>query len=323
MATLRYDPEFAKALEPLRSKRPSAPPQTALEIRRNNDSLFDNMFPKAPSADIIQQTDYTIQSYDGAKILLRRFAKPEHLSVKEPLPAILAIHGGGFVSGSVDACAGLVASKVLAADRPIFAVDYRLAPEHPDPAPVEDSYAALKYILDHAAELNIDPKRVAVQGESAGGGIAAGLALLARDRELKPPIAKLLLTYPQLDDRTRHAKETEFLKFVTWSPKHNELAWAAYVGEDKAGKPEADVSPYAAPARAATYKGLPSTYVDVGTLDVFREENMEFVRRLLADDVEVEFHVWPGVPHVFEFLGAGTKWHVRATEVRVDAMKEF
>ncbi|EEU38993.1 uncharacterized protein NECHADRAFT_43364 [Fusarium vanettenii 77-13-4] len=313
MATLRYDPEFAKALEPLRSKRPSGPPQTALEIRRNNDALFKNMFPKAPSADIIQQTDYTIQSYDGANILLRRFAKPEHLSVKEPLPTILAIHGGGFISGSVDACAGLVANKVLAADRPIFAVGYRLAPEHPHPAPVEDSYAALKYLLDHAAELNIDPQRVAVQGESAGGGIAVGLALLARDRELQPSIAKLLLTYPELDDRPRHDKDAEFLKFTTWSPKHNELAWAAY----------ADVSPYAAPARAATYKGLPSTYVDVGTLDVFREENMEFVRRLLADNVEVEFHVWPGVPHVFEFLGPGTKWHVRATEARVNAMKEF
>ncbi|RSL65209.1 hypothetical protein CEP54_004337 [Fusarium duplospermum] len=323
MTTLRYDPEFAKALEPLRSNRPSGPPQTALEIRRNNDFLFENMFPKAPSADIIQQTDYTIQTYDGADILLRRFAKPEHLSAKEPLPAVLAIHGGGFVSGSVDVCAGLVASKVLAADRPIFAVDYRLAPEHPHPTPVEDSYAALKYILDHAVELNIDPKRVAVQGESAGGGIAAGLALLARDRELQPPIAKLLVTYPQIDDRTRYAEETEFLKFATYSPKHNELAWAAYVGDDKAGKPEADVSPYAAPARAATYRGLPSTCVDVGTLDMFREENMEFVRRLLADDVEVEFHIWPGVPHAFEFLGAGTKWHVRATEVRVDAMKEF
>lgn len=323
MASLRYDPEFAKALEPLRSKRPSDPPQTALEIRRNTDSLFENLFPKALSADIIWQTDYTFQSYDGAKVLLRRFAKPEHLSVKEPLPPILTIHGGGFVSGSIDACAGLVVNKVLAADRPIFAVDYRLAPEHPHPAPVEDGYAAFKFILDHATELNIDPKRAAVQGESAGGGIAVGLALLARDRELQPPIAKLLLTYPQLDDRIRHAKDAEFLKFVTWSPKHNELAWAAYVGEDKAGKPEADVSPYAAPARAASYKGLPSTYVDVGTLDVFREENMEFVRRLLADDVEVEFHVWPGVPHAFEFLGAGTKWHVRATEARVDAMKDF
>ncbi|KAL2682886.1 hypothetical protein Neosp_007344 [[Neocosmospora] mangrovei] len=323
MATLRYDPEFAKALEPLRSKRPSGPPQTALEIRRSNDALFENMFPKAPSADIIQQTDYTIQSYDGANILLRRFAKPEHLSVKEPLPTILAIHGGGFISGSVDACAGLVADKVLAADRPIFAVGYRLAPEHPHPSAVEDSYAAFKYLLDHAVELNIDPKRIAVQGESAGGGLAVGLALLARDRELQPSIAKLLLTYPEIDDRARNDKDAEFLKFATWTPKHNELAWAAYVGEDKAGKPEADVSPYAAPARAATYKGLPSTYVDVGTLDVFREENMEFVRRLLADDVEVEFHIWPGVPHVFEFLGPGTKWHVRATEARVDAMKGF
>ncbi|KAF5003458.1 hypothetical protein FDECE_10008 [Fusarium decemcellulare] len=323
MAGLRYDAEFAKALEPLRSGRPSAPPETALDIRRNNDILFDKLFPKAPSQDVVQQTEYTVTSYDDAQILLRRYAKPEHLAAKEPLPAVLAVHGGGFVSGKADALAGLIAEMVLSFDRQVFAVDYRLAPEHPHPTPVEDSFAALKHISENASELNIDPKRIAVQGESAGGGVALGATLLARDRQFSPPIAKLVLTYPMIDDRTQHPEDAAFLKFATWSPKHNKLAWAAYVGEDKAGKPEADVSPYAAPARAESFKGLPSTYVDVGTLDIFRDENLEFVKRLMADDVEVEFHIWPGVPHVFEYLGAGTKWHRRATEARSDAMKSF
>ncbi|KAF4982217.1 hypothetical protein FZEAL_2101 [Fusarium zealandicum] len=224
--------------------------------------------------------------------MLRRFARPEHITAKEPQPALLSIHGGGFVSENVDICAGLFSQMVIGADRPVFAVDYRLAPEHPYPAAIEDSFAALY----------------------AGAGVAVSLALMARDKELSPPIAKLVLMHPMLNDRTRYPEDAEFLKFATWSPKHNKLAWAAYLGEDKAGEPEVE---------AGDFKELPSTYIDIGTLDVFRDENLEFVKRLLADNVEVEFHLWPGVPHVFEFLGAGTKWHRRATETRNDALKEF
>ncbi|KAM5354155.1 hypothetical protein ACJ41O_000805 [Fusarium nematophilum] len=323
MSGLNYDSEFAKALEPFRSSRPTAPPETALEIRARNAVLFETVFPKAPSADIVTQTNYTVTSYDGAEIQLRRFAKPEHLASKEPLPAILSIHGGGLVSGSIDACAGLSAKSVLNVDRPVFAVGYRLAPEHPYPAAVEDSFAALKYMSAHAAELGIDPHRIALKGESAGGGVAAGVALMARDREFSPPVAKLLLTYPMLDDRTKYPPDTGFLKLATWGAQNNKLGWVAYLGEDKAGKAEAEVSPYAAPARAESLRGLPPTYVDVGTLDLFRDESLEFVRRLMGDDVEVEFHLWPGVPHVFEYLGAGTRWHKRAADARIDAVKRF
>ncbi|KAF5020239.1 hypothetical protein F66182_7756 [Fusarium sp. NRRL 66182] len=323
MSGLQYDPEFAQALALLRSSRPQAPPETALDIRRANHALFERVFPKAPSSDIIHQKDYTVHSYDGAQILLRRYAKPEHLTAKEPQPAILKVHGGGFISGSVDVCGGMDAALALETDRPVFAVDYRLAPEHPHPAAVEDTFAALKYLSEHAAELKVDPTRICINGESAGGGIAIGTALLARDRQFSPPVAKLVAVYPQIDDRTSHLPDTAFLQFVTWTPKHNKLAWKAYVAEDKAGKPEVDVSPYAAPARAETYKGLPSTYVDVGTFDLFREENMEFVKRLLEDNVEVEFHLWPGVPHVFEYLGPGTKWELRAKEARNGALKGF
>ncbi|KAF5000163.1 hypothetical protein FGRMN_1977 [Fusarium graminum] len=323
MTGLRYDPEFAEALARIKSGRPSVPPETALGIRHNNHALFDKVFPQAPSSDVIKQTDYTVESYDGAKILLRRYATPEIFDAKEPQPAILAIHGGGYVSGSIDICGGLTAAVALEISRPVFAVGYRLAPEHPYPAAVEDSFAALKYMIDHATELNVDPKRICIKGESAGGGIAVGTALMARDRELSPPIAKIIAIYPEIDDRTYHPPETEFLKLATWSSAHNRIAWKAYVGQDVAGKPDFDVSPYAAPARAKDYKGLPSIYVDVGTLDLFREEGLEFVRRLLKDNVEVEFHLWPGVPHVFEFLGPRTRWHLRAEEARNNALRRF
>ncbi|KIL95963.1 hypothetical protein FAVG1_00701 [Fusarium avenaceum] len=323
MSGLQYDAEFAEALARIKSSRPSAPPETALDIRRNNHALFDKVFPQAPSSDIIEQTNYSVQSYDGAQILLRRYATPEILNAQEPQPAILAIHGGGFISGSVDICGGLTAALALEVGRPVFAVGYRLAPEYPYPAAVEDSFAALRYMMEHAAELNIDSRRICVKGESAGGGIAIGTLLMARDRKLDPPVAKLVAIYPEMDDRTRYSPDTEFLKLVTWSPIHNQIAWKAYVGQDNAGKPDADVSPYAAPARAESYKGLPSTYVDVGTLDLFRDEGLEFVRRLLEDNVEVEFHLWPGVPHVFEFLGPKTRWHMRAEEARNDVLRRF
>ncbi|XEU99991.1 hypothetical protein FSHL1_005278 [Fusarium sambucinum] len=323
VTSIQYDSEFAEALALIKSGRPSIPPETALDIRRNNHALFAKVFPKPPPSDIIEQTDYSVKSFDGAQILLRRYVRPDILNVKVPQPAILAIHGGGFVSGTVEICGGLNAETALQTRRPVFAVDYRLAPEHLFPAAVEDSFAALKYLSEHAVELNIDPKRICVQGESAGGGIAVGTVLMARDRELNPPVAKLIAVTPELDDRTSHPTDTEFLKFTTWAPHHNELAWKAYVGQDKAGKAEADVSPYAAPARAKSYKGLPSTYVDVGTLDLFRDEDLEFVKRLMEDNVEVEFHLWPGVPHVFEFLGPGTRWHQRAKEARNDALIRF
>ncbi|KAF4450260.1 hypothetical protein F53441_6542 [Fusarium austroafricanum] len=323
MPGLQYDTEFAEALALIKSSRPSAPPETALDTRRNNHTLFDKVFPKPPSSNIVEQTDYTVLSYDGAQILLRRYATPEVPKAKEPQPAILVIHGGGFISGTVELCSGLTAAAALEIGRPVFAVDYRLAPENPYPAAVEDSFAALSYLIERAIELNIDSNRICEKGESAGGGIAIGAVLMARDRHLSPPVAKLVAVYPELDDRTYYSPDTEFLKFATWTPRHNELAWKAYVGEDKAGKPDANVTPYAAPGRAKDYKGLPPTYVDVGTLDLFRDEDLEFVRRLLEDNVKVEFHLWPGVPHVFEFLGPGTRWHQRAKEARNNALKRF
>ncbi|KAF9776575.1 hypothetical protein IL306_005222 [Fusarium sp. DS 682] len=321
MSGLQYDAEFAEALALIKSDRPPAPPETALDMRHNNHTLFAKVFPKPPSSDIVEQTDYTVESYDGTPILLRRYATPDVLIAQEPQPAILVIHGGGFVSGTVEICGGTNAAIALEIERPVFAVDYRLAPEHPYPAAVEDSFASLKYLVDHAKELNIDPTRMCVKGNSAGGGIAVGTVLMARDRELNPPAAKLIAIYPELDDRICHPPNTEFLKLATWTPKHNQLAWKAYVGEDKAGQPGANVSPYAAPARAKNYKGLPPTYVDVGTLDLFRDEDLEFVSRLLEDDVEVEFHLWPGVPHVFEFLAPGTRWHRQAKEAQNEAIR--
>ncbi|KAH6889354.1 Alpha/Beta hydrolase protein [Thelonectria olida] len=322
MTGLKYDPEYAKAIEPF-ANAPRSNPTTALEMRRGTNAFLRMVLPKPPPDTKIQETNFLVRSFDGVDIQLRRFATVEQISASTPQPAVLALHGGGLVAGDVDMCAGMYGQDALDGDRPVFAVEYRLPPENVAPAAVEDGYACFKYLLDHAAELNIDPHRIAIKGGSAGGAIAVGLVLLARDRELSPQPAKQILVYPMLDDRTTYPADTKFLKLASWSVDKNKLGWGAYLGEDRAGNPDADVSPYAAPARAKSYKGLPSTYIDVGTLDIFRDEGLEFARRLMVDDVEAEFHLWPGIPHAFEHVSVGSKWERRAAEARIAALRSF
>jgi acetyl esterase/lipase len=200
-----------------------------------------------------------------------------------------------------------------------FAVDYPRAPEHPAPASLEDCYAALQWLSAHARELHVDPARIVIYGVSAGGGLAAGVALMARDRGLSPPLAKQVLVYPMLDDRTHYPDDWPARPFLTFTAEDNVMSWDAYVGADKRGREDADVSIYAAPGRAENLEGLPSTYIDVGGLDLFRDENLRFAQRLAEANVEVEFHLYPGLPHGFE--NPQTWVTTRAVENRIKAVQ--
>lgn len=200
-----------------------------------------------------------------------------------------------------------------------FAVDYPRAPEHPAPAALGDCYAALQWLSAHARELHVDPARIVIYGVSAGGGLAAGVALMARDRGLSPPLAKQVLVYPMLDDRTRYPDDWPARPFLTFTAEDNVMSWDAYVGADKRGREDADVSIYAAPGRAENLEGLPSTYIDVGGLDLFRDENLRFAQRLAEANVEVEFHLYPGLPHGFE--NPHTWVTTRAVENRIKAVQ--
>ncbi|KAF7554633.1 hypothetical protein G7Z17_g2812 [Cylindrodendrum hubeiense] len=323
MTGLAYDPEYAKVIEPFANSPRSAPPSTALEMRPGTDLFLSSFMPKFVPGGKVQQTIFTIKSYDGAELRLYRLATPEHIAASTPQPAVLATHGGGLAAGSAEVSLGMYAQDVLNGDRPVFAIGYRLAPEHPAPTAAEDAFAAFKYLSEHAKELNIDPARIAVKGESAGGTHAAAVALIARDREFSPAPAKLIMVYPMLDDRTNPPADSGFLKLASWSPHQNKLGWGAYIGEDNVGKPDANIPAYAVPARAKSLKGLPSTYIDIGSLDLFRDESLEFAQRLMREDVEVEFHLFPGVPHAFDLVAPGTKWQLRALEARTAALKSF
>ena len=213
-----------------------------------------------------------------------------------PLPVYLNIHGGGYVMGvaAVNGPANVRTAAALGCM--IVSVDYRLAPEHPAPAGVEDCYAALAWIHKNARKLGIDRKRVAIGGESAGGGLAAALALLARDRgEYK--ICFQLLIYPMLDDRTaaKEPKNPHVGEFV-WNKLSNLFAWRAHLGKEPGSK---NVSHYAAPSRAKDLSGLPPTYINVGALDLFLDEDIDYAQRLLAAGVPTELHIYPGAYHGF------------------------
>jgi triacylglycerol lipase len=234
----------------------------------------------------------TIKGPDGDDLLLM-VHRPREAS--GPLPAALHIHGGGYVIGSAKMSAMTNQRTVVDAACVVVSVDYRLAPDMPHPGPVEDCWAALVWLRDHAGELGVDPLRIAVMGESAGGGLAAALALLARDR--CAGVAHQHLTYPMIDDRTSFGDPHPHTGEFVWTPESNRFGWTSLLGPGAGGE---GISPYGAAARAEDLAGLPSTYIAVGALDLFVEEDVEYARRLIRAGVPTELHVYPGAFHGFD-----------------------
>ncbi len=216
------------------------------------------------------------------------------------LPGIVQIHSGGFVTGGLDTDEGAAASIARSVGAVVVSVGYRLAPEHVYPAAVEDCYAALVWLAGSAAELGVDSDRIAVSGHSAGGGLAAAVALLARDRRGPTP-AFQLLGFPQVDDRFETESMHAYVDTPVWHRRNAEASWAWYLGDTaKPGDP--DVPPYAAPARADDLSGLPPAYVAACQFDPLRDEGLEYGRRLAQANVPVELHLYPGTFHGSTFV---------------------
>lgn len=247
----------------------------------------------APLSDAVERSDHLVDETHGVVVRVHR---PK--GIEGDLPCLYWMHGGGFVLGTT------------AVDDPRFdrwcpmfgmvgvSVEYRRAPETPYPGPLEDCYAGLAWVHAHARELRIDASSIGIGGPSAGGGLAAGLALLARDRG-DLDVAFQLLIYPMIDDREITVSST--WGDPVWSSAANRYCWGAYLGAAKGGP---DVPVYAAPARATDLAGLPPTFIGVGGLDCFSDEDIDFAARLRHAGVAVELHVYPGAPHGFDAMAA-------------------
>jgi acetyl esterase/lipase len=215
-------------------------------------------------------------------------------------PCLVWMHGGGLVLGTAEADDPRFDRWCQMFDIVGVSVEYRLAPETKYPGPLEDCYAALRWVHDNAASLGVDPARIGIGGASAGGGLCAGLGLLARDRG-EVPVAFQLLIYPMIDDR----QVTVSSRWIDpiWPPSANLYGWTAYLGAAKGGP---DVPIYAAAARATDLTGLPPSFVCVGALDGFSDEDIDYAVRLRHAGVPTELHVYEGAPHGFDALLAGT-----------------
>lgn len=231
-----------------------------------------------------------------------------------PVPVFYHMHGGGLVVGDSRFGVPEVHDWAKEFGAALVSVDYRLAPEHPYPAQIDDCYAGLVWTAEHAAELGIDPGRIILVGASAGGGLSAALALLSRDRGGPVPFAQMLLC-PMLDDRNDTPSSQQMAGLGIWDRTANDTAWTAALGDQRGGP---DVPAYAAPARATDLAGLPQAFIDVGSAETFRDETLAYATRLWQAGGAAELHVWSGGFHGFDFFApqAGLSHEARAARTR-------
>ncbi|WP_327001287.1 alpha/beta hydrolase fold domain-containing protein [Dactylosporangium sp. NBC_01737] len=271
--------------------------------------------PAARTPDDMTIEDRSVPGPPGQPAVRLRLYRPKAL--RRPAPALYWIHGGGFVQGRPEQDDRTCIAFARELGIVVASVDYRLAPGHPFPAPLDDVYAGLQWLAGNAAGLGVDPRAVAIGGASAGGGLAAGLALLARDRGVVSPVFQLLV-YPMLDDRTvlRDDVDTTFLR--AWTPQNNRFGWTAYLGREPGG---AGVSDYAAPARCEDLAGLPPAWIGVGTNDLFHDEDLDYARRLREAGVACDLTVVDGAFHGFDAIFTRTGVAQAFLRAQIDALR--
>lgn len=272
-----------------------------------------------PAGDLVEAevTDHFVTGRSGEPAVRVTVYAP--LDSQGKLPGILHFHGGGFVAGRVES--GEVRNQMLASSLQcrIVSVDYRLAPENPYPAALRDGLAVLDWMFGDGAATLFDTRTIGLMGESAGGGLAAALALCARD-EARHRLAFLHLTYPMLDDRTGSVRPADaFTGEFVWTADDNRFGWSSLLAGEPGG---ADVSAYAAPARASDLAGLPPAFIGTGALDLFAGENIDFARRLLLAGVPAELHVYPGAFHGFDLVPTAAVAE-RARRDAIEALGRF
>jgi acetyl esterase/lipase len=270
----------------------------------------------SPPPSDVEISNFSCPRPDGTMLPLRLYRRRGSRS----LALIIYVHGGGMIMGTVDAYDSVCAKYASFADIAILSVDYRLAPEYPFPAAIEDVSAGVRWARENYGELTIDPKRIGIAGDSAGGGIAAGVLLKARDEGFG--LSAGMLIYPMLDDRTIASPVSGPQltgPFIVWSYDDNITGWRCLLGEMTPG----EVSAYAAPARATQLGGLPPIYIEVGDLDIFHDEDVAFASRLRDVGGDVQLHLRPGCPHGYEVVAPKSRIAQLAMQQRYEFLRSF
>lgn len=294
--TERLDPEIKGPIKEMLQRIPPISFDDLPTARAAAKQMAAALKEQLPDITGVHTEDRTIPGPENSPDVTVRIYRPEQST--GGLPALLWIHGGGYMMGDIDQEEFSAKKLSLAGNCTVVSVEYRLAPEHPYPAPLEDCYAALKWLANHTSELNVDAKRIAIGGASAGGGLAAGLAILARDRAEIDVIFQLLV-YPMINDYNVIPASDAVRDALFWTRESNLAGWRSYLGCEPG---DDGITCYAAAYRAENLEGLPPAYIAVGDIDLFAEEDADYGRRLIAAGVPTELHIYPGGCHAFDML---------------------
>jgi acetyl esterase/lipase len=292
-----FDPELSAGLAMIAEfLPPSLTPDLIPVLRQGVPGM-----PPLSDEDLARDGAFTVEERSvpgpaGAPDISLLICRPASATV--PLPALYHTHGGGMVVGDNRAGMPDLLDWAQELNAVVVSVEYRLAPEHPHPALVEDCYAGLVWTAEHADEIGVDPGRIIIAGASAGGGLAAAVALMARDRG-GPALAGQMLVCPMLDDRNDTDSAIQMAGLGVWDRTANLTGWTALLGDARGGP---DVSPYAAPARETDLSNLPPAFIDVGSAETFRDEDVAYASAIWRAGGRCELHVWPGGFHGFDMM---------------------
>lgn len=309
-----YDPELAPLLNAFPPGDLTTEAIPALRKAQDEAATLENILAGEP----FTHKELTIPGPNGP-VTLSIFHPKDGQQTSSTRPAIYHMHSGGMICGNRSTGFKDCLRWGRATGAICIAVEYRLAPEHMFPVGVEDCYAGLQWVGAHLGELGIDPRRLLVAGQSAGGNLATCVAIMARDRG-GPKICGQLLDCAMLDDRQETNSSKQFVGEGTWSRGSNEMAWAANLGPNRATR---DLPRYAVAAREKDLSGLPPAFICVGSSEVFRDEDVAYAQRLWAAGVQAELHVWPGGYHCFDMLMPDAAVSKASIDTRVAWVKKI
>lgn len=299
------------AFQPQLAAFPAFTPGDAAGWRKRANALYELVNLQFPDQEGVKTAALPIP-WQGEMLQARRYT-PDNAS---SCGVVLYVHGGGGVAGSVELYDKLVRFYAYRSRVDFISLEYGLAPETPGQTQTEQVLSTISWLQTNSAKLGIDAERIVLMGDSGGGGIVASAALLARDRQIQ--LAGLVMVYPMLDHRIS-PEVPELTPYLSITAEEVETAWTARLGE---GLPDAELYSIS-PATAENYANLAPVYIDVGELDLFRQENMEWALKALRAAVPVEFHLYPGVNHGFELLAPSSDIASQAFDLRSRAIKRM